>query len=283
MAGRLFVVATPIGNLGDFSPRAAEILRGVALILAEDTRTSQPLLRAFDIHAKLRAYHKFNESASAAPILAILEQGADVALISDAGTPCVSDPGWLLVAAAAEAGIEVVGVSGACAAVTALSVSGFNAASFVFRGFLPRARKDLEETLARTLTEYSPVTIFYESPRRVSASVAAMVRLIPDSRLCLCNDLSKLHERVYRGLPEDVLRELLANENAEKGEYTLVIARAAPTPAPREAREVSLEARLVDCMTQNACTLRDAVRHLSGEYPKNELYAASLRLKTLLT
>jgi len=222
----LYIVATPLGNFGDFSPRAVEILKNVDLILCEDTRTSFPLLKNFEIETKLRAYHKFNEQSSLDSIIGLLESGQEIALISDAGTPCVSDPGSKLVAAAIESGIQVSPVPGACAAIAALSASGFNAVSFVFRGFLPRKKGQLTKTLQATLTESSPITIFYESPMRIISTIEICTEVIPDSKVCLCNDLTKTHERIYRGIPVDVLQELRDNKNAEKGEYTLVLCRA---------------------------------------------------------
>jgi 16S rRNA (cytidine1402-2'-O)-methyltransferase len=183
-------------------------------------------LRHFGIETPLRAYHKFNEQSSLDSIVNALTSGQEIALITDAGTPCVSDPGSRLVEAAIAAGIEVSPVPGACAAIAALSVSGFNAASFVFRGFLPRKKGQLTRTLRATLSEPSPVTIFYESPMRIVTTMELCAEAVPDSRVCLCNDLTKPHERIYRGTPSEVLEQLNANKNAAKGEYTLVLCRA---------------------------------------------------------
>jgi 16S rRNA (cytidine1402-2'-O)-methyltransferase len=207
------------------------------LILCEDTRTSFPLLKKFEIDTRLKSYHKFNERESIQSVIDMLAADNDVALITDAGTPCVSDPGAKLVEAAANEGIEVTPVPGACAAIAALSISGFNAVSFVFRGFLPRKKGELKRVLVATLTEPSPISIFYESPMRIISTVTAMTEVIPVSKVCLCNDLTKSHERIYRGLPGEILDELEHNSKASKGEYTIVLARANIKPEEIEDDE----------------------------------------------
>ena len=222
----LFVVACPLGNMDDLSPRAVEALKSADLLLCEDTRSSFPLLKYHDIGTKLKSYHKYNEQSEITAALDILSGGGVLALITDAGTPCISDPGAKLVAAVAEAGYNVTSIPGPCAAIAALSVSGFNAASFVFRGFLPRKKGMLARVITGTKSEPSPVTIFYESPLRIHTTMAMMAELVPDSRVCLCNDLTKPYERIYRGVPQVVLTELESNRNATKGEYTLVLARS---------------------------------------------------------
>jgi 16S rRNA (cytidine1402-2'-O)-methyltransferase len=283
MSGKLYVVATPIGNASDITLRAIEVLSGVDLIAAEDTRTSAPLLAMHGIHTKLAAYHKFNEKQSVDYFIGRLLGGSDIALISDAGTPCISDPGYILINRAVQEGIRVIGVSGPCAAVTALSVSGFNTVSFSFYGFLPRSRKDLTDVFMRVKTEYSPVTVFYESPKRIINTMELISEILPSCDICLCNDLTKLFERIYRGKPDQVLNELRANENAEKGEYTLVMCR---TTAPETivAEDISTEAMLLDTMIRKNCTLKTAVEILAKDksLSKKEVYAASLRLKGFL-
>jgi 16S rRNA (cytidine1402-2'-O)-methyltransferase len=188
------------------------------------------LLREYGITVPLRSYHKFNEQASVSGIMAQLQRGEDIALISDAGTPCISDPGHLLVNACAEAGIQVTPIPGASAVTAALSVSGFNLVSFTFRGFLPRTEGKLRRVLSDTLSEPSPVTVFYEAPHRILETVRICSEVLPDSRLCLCNDLTKPHERIYRGTTIDVFAELSANPNFAKGEYALVLCRNSVKP-----------------------------------------------------
>lgn len=282
MSGKLYVVATPIGNASDITQRAIDILGRVQLIAAEDTRTSAPLLKMFNIHTRLKAYHKFNEAGTADYFTDRMLEGDDIALITDAGTPCISDPGYILVKRAIDAGIEVVGISGPCAAVTALSVSGFNCISFSFYGFLPRAKNDIARVLERTKTEYSPVTVFYQSPKRIISTFEIMADTIPSYDICLCNDLTKLYERIYRGKPGEILDELRENEKADKGEYTIILSRA-EAPERNASEDFSPEARIVDIMLKEGCSVKDAISLLSDsmKISKKELYSASLRLKEL--
>ena len=285
MAGRLFVVATPIGNLGDMTHRAVEALRGADMIAAEDTKASMTLLDRFDIKTRLVSNHKFNEKASADYFLAELQSGKDIALISDAGTPCVSDPGSVLVARALENNIEVVGIPGACAAVLALSVSGFDLREFVFSGFFPRENaetKKLEKKL-----ENGGVHVFYESPKRIEKTIEYFGERFPECELCLCNDLTKKFERIYRGPPALVLTQLQNNPDAQKGEYTIVV-DLAKIPEKSEGGAppaLSAEAIIAEAMVRRRCTAKEAVKSLALEgvcgFGKNELYAASLNLKKM--
>ena len=236
-----------------------------------------------NIGTKLKSYHKFNEAGTADYFINRLLEGGDIALITDAGTPCISDPGYILVRKAIDAGIDVVGVSGPCAAVTALSVSGFNCISFSFYGFLPRSKNDIIRVLERTATEYSPVTVFYESPKRIVSTFEIMAGVIPSYNVCLCNDLTKLHERIYRGRPGEILAELRENEKADRGEYTIVLSRTVGPVKEDSAGSLSPEARIVDVMIRENCSVKEAVSLLSQTLaiPKKELYSASLRLKEL--
>ena len=285
--GKLYVVATPIGNLGDMSPRAVETLRGAALVVAEDTRTTGVLMRHFDIGTPLLSYHKFNEEARAPELVARLLAGEDIALVSDAGTPGISDPGQVLVRQAAESGIEVVSVPGACAFAAAVSVSGFPAAPLCFGGFLPRREKEQAVCFLQAAQSAPLVGCWYESPLRIKASLACLAAAAPEALVCLCNDLTKKHERCYRGTPEEVLALLRENSAAEKGEYALAVYFENPPKAPQaeEAPPLTPEALLVQQLAQNGGTLKNAVRLLAqqgaGGYSKNEFYQASLRLKEL--
>ena len=277
-SGTLYVVATPIGNLADISRRAMEVLSAVDIIAAEDTRTSGNLLRQLGVthRAKWVSHHKFNERARIEALLEALRQGQSVALLSDAGTPCISDPGYLLVRAAADEGLAVVGVPGPCAAVTALSVSGFPAEGFVFVGFLPRRPAEILPLLAPGQT-----LVFYESPKRIAATTALLAQHFPEAALCLCNDLSKKFEQIYRGAPAAVLAALQANPHAEKGEYTCVAVLPPKKSDAMDEAPLSLEALLVDAMVQTGGSLKEAIQALSAQHGKNALYAASLRLKEL--
>ena len=278
--GTLFLVGTPIGNLGDMSPRAVEILRTADLIAAEDTRTTAMLLEHYGITgAKVLPNHKFNEKNAAYGFVQDLLAGKNVALVTDAGMPCISDPGYLLVEACVEAGVPVTAVPGACAAVCAAALSGFNTLSFAFYGFLPRSAGDIRKVLARVEKEYSPLTIFYESPNRIIDTVEVIAQTLPGCRLCVCNDLTKKFERIYRGTPAEVLCELKNNPNASKGEYVLVMERQKTEENSEDA--LSPEAVLVDCMVKRGVSSKEAVALLTAEkvFPKRVLYDAALRLR----
>ena len=284
MTGTLFIVGTPIGNLGDMSPRAVETLQNADLIAAEDTRTAAMLLEKFGITgAKILPNHKFNEGNAAYGFVQDLLQGKSIALVTDAGMPCVSDPGYLLVEAAVAEGVPVTAVPGPCAAVTAVAVSGFNALSFAFYGFLPRTAGDIRKVLRRVEKEYSPLSVFYESPNRITDTVELVGEVLPDFRVCVCNDLTKKFERIYRGTAEQVLEQLKSNPNASKGEYVLLLERS-KTEQKEDTAKLSPEALLVDRMVKDGVSAKEAVALLTAEkvLPKRELYDAALRLRELL-
>ncbi|MBR4053686.1 MAG: 16S rRNA (cytidine(1402)-2'-O)-methyltransferase [Clostridia bacterium] len=282
--GTLSLVGTPIGNLGDMSPRAVETLKNADLIAAEDTRTTAMLLEKYGITgAKVLPNHKFNEGNAAYGFVHDLLQGKNIALVTDAGMPCVSDPGYLLVEAAVKAGITVTAVPGPCAAVTAVAVSGFNALSFAFYGFLPRTAGEIRKVLRRVEKEYSPLSVFYESPNRITDTVALVEEVLPGCRVCVCNDLTKKFERIYRGTPGEVLEQLKSNPNAAKGEYVLLIERGKTEEGTGEEK-LSPEALLVDRMVKEGISSKEAVALLASEkvLPKRELYDAAVRLRELL-
>ena len=281
--GTLSLVGTPIGNLGDMSPRAVETLKNADLIAAEDTRTTAMLLEKYGITgAKVLPNHKFNEENAAAGFVRDLLAGKNIALVTDAGMPCVSDPGYLLVEAAVKAGVSVTAVPGPCAAVTAVAVSGFNALSFAFYGFLPRTAGDIRKVLRRVEKEYSPLSVFYESPNRIMDTVELVGEVLSGCRVCVCNDLTKKFERIYRGTPSEVLEQLKSNPNATKGEYVLLIERGKTEEGAEE--KLSPEAMLVDRMVKEGVSAKEAVALLAAEkaLPKRELYDAALRLRELL-
>ncbi|MBO4366133.1 MAG: 16S rRNA (cytidine(1402)-2'-O)-methyltransferase [Clostridia bacterium] len=284
--GMLILVATPIGNLGDMSPRGIDTLASADAIAAEDTRTAALLLQKFGITGKrMIPNHKFNEAASAGKLIAEMQSGAKVALVTDAGMPCISDPGYLLVREAAAAGIPVTAVPGCCAAVTAVAVSGFNALSFTFYGFLPRTPGEIRNVFLEMAKARSPLTVYYESPRRIVRTLEILRDTRPADAVCLCNDLTKQFERIYRGSAEEVFEELSANPNAEKGEYVLLVNRP-EAAGPEEEPAVGPEGWIADRMIRFGESARDAVAALAGEascpYGKKELYDASLRIKHLL-
>lgn len=279
----LYVVATPIGNLGDMSPRAIEVLKSVALIAAEDTRMTMKLTQRFGIETPLTSCHRHNEQGKAESIVRrMLEEGIDVAVVTDAGTPAVSDPGTILVRQAAEAGIEVVAVPGPSAMAAAMSVSGIDVTEFTFLGFLPREKKDLQAAL-RSAGQRTQAGIVHESPYRVLDFMRVLADTLPQAYVSVSCDLSKLHELTLRGPVADVLARMQANEKTEKGEYCIVIDfRAVPREEPKAESTLCLEARLLDLLLQGA-DMRDASRRLVEEgEKKNAVYAAALRLKGML-
>ena len=287
MSGKLYVVATPIGNAGDISERAVKALAEADLIAAEDTRTVKKLLGILRLRNKSVSNHRFNEYGRTEFLVSELLSGKDVALVSDAGTPCVSDPGGALVRAAAQNGIETVAVCGPSAVTAALSVSGFVFGSFAFYGYMPRGDAGIKKALEaarRAAVSPDSVSVFFESPRRVKKTLSAITEAAGDSELCLCNDMTKLFERVYRGTPCNVLTELNENDSAEKGEYTLVIKFGERGREEGEVCVISPEAVVADCMAKNGLTAKEAVAALSAKgarYTKKELYSASLNLKKL--
>ena len=219
----LFVVATPIGNLDDLSPRAREVLASVDLIAAEDTRVTRRLLSRFSIHTRQTAFHEHNEKDKCAELIERLQNGQSIALVSDAGTPLVSDPGFLLVRAAHEAGIPVVAVPGPSAAVAALSVSGIPTDRFCFAGFPPARRaarrKSLQEIAGRTDT-----VVFYESVHRVQDTLTDLVEICgPDRRATICRELTKRHEQCVSGTLDSLSRGLSDGGIPCKGEFVIVM------------------------------------------------------------
>lgn len=281
----LYVVATPIGNLDDMSPRAIQTLKSVGLIAAEDTRVTMKLCQVFDIHTPLTSCHQHNEDSKGEWLAEkMLAENIDIAITTDAGTPCVSDPGYGLVKAAVTRGIEVLPVPGCCAAVSALSVSGFDTREWAFWGFLPREKKDLREKLL-AIARQCPVGVVHESPYRVIELVEAIAAALPGVQVSASCDLTKLHEKTIRGTADEVLAALKANPKAEKGEYCLVLDfHGVQLPEEEKpAADVSLEARMTDLLLEGL-SLRDAQSELvlQGE-KKNAVKAAALRLKKLLT
>ena len=279
----LYVVATPIGNLGDMSPRAVEVLKSVALIAAEDTRMTMKLTQRFGIETPLTSCHRHNEQGKAEGIVRrMLEEGIDVAVVTDAGTPAISDPGTILVRQVAEAGIEVVAVPGPSAMAAAMSVSGIDVTEFTFLGFLPREKKDLQAAL-RSAAQRTQAGIVHESPYRVLDFMRVLADTLPQAYVSVSCDLSKLHELTLRGPVAEVLARMEANDKTEKGEYCIVIDfRAVPREEPKAESTLCLEARLLDLLLQGA-DMRDASRRLVEEGEKNNaVYAAALRLKGML-
>jgi 16S rRNA (cytidine1402-2'-O)-methyltransferase len=219
--GVLYVVATPIGNLDDITLRALEVLRGADIVAAEDTRHTRKLLTRFDIHAQLTSYHDHNKHEKAPVLIERMRQGQSVALVSDAGTPLVADPGYFLVGEAHRAGLRVVPVPGPCAAITALSVAGLPTDAFTFLGYLPPRSAARRKRLA-DLAESPHTLVLYESPHRLLKCLNDALEALGDREAAVCRELTKLHEEIARG----PLSELVARftRRAPKGEAVLLIA-----------------------------------------------------------
>ena len=276
--GVLYVVATPIGRLVDLSFRAVKVLEGVDLIAAEDTRRAYILLNVLGIKKKVISNQKFNEHGKSRLFSEELQNGKSIAVISDAGTPCISDPGNELIRAAVEKGVPVVPVPGPCAAVSALSVSGFDLSSFLFRGFFPKENTEKKKEAQLFASGAAKTFVYYESPKRILKTLEFFVQTLPGAQLCLANDLTKMHERFYRGTPEEVLREVSENPNGEKGEFTLIAEMPETKTREKEAKK-SPAAALCDCMIETGVSTREAIEILSEKYRKNELKEAALKLK----
>lgn len=216
----LYLVATPIGNLGDITFRAIETLKSVDLILCEDTRYSSRLLKHFNIQKPCKSFHKFNETYREAEILDLLKSGKTIALISDAGTPGISDPGENIVKRCVEEKILVTSIPGACAAISALCSSGLDTEKFQFCGFLPKKEGELRKALLEIL-EYKGTSICYESPNRIKDSISMIAALQPTRYVAIAKELTKIHEKIIRGQAIEVLKNL--TENDCRGEIVLLI------------------------------------------------------------
>lgn len=297
VSGSLYVVATPIGNLGDLSERARRVLAGVDYIAAEDTRVSRPLLTRLGARAQVFAAHQHNEAGSAARIVALLAQGHSVALISDAGTPAVSDPGARIVSAALEAGFRVEPVPGPSAVTALLSASGIVEGAFRFEGFLPSRARQRDQRL-ETLSHSDCPVVLFESPHRIEATLAAIVeRCGGDRWIALGRELSKKFEEIHRCTAAEAGLWLEANPMRSRGEYALVIAcegwhpasstQASKTAEPDAASaatmsdtRVSVEIdRLLAALLPELGTSRSSriVENLSGR-PHRDIYARALAL-----
>ncbi len=271
----LYVVPTPLGNLQDMSLRAVEVLKAVPWVAAEDTRHSQPLLRHFGSGARLLPAHQHNEEQAAQGVIDKLAAGEAVALVSDAGTPAVSDPGARIVARVREAGFRVVPLPGACAAVTALSASGLMAPHFLFYGFLPakagQRQKELEALAALPYT-----LVFYEAPHRVLESVEALAAAFgPERTIVFARELTKLFETIHACPLGEALEWLQADANRQRGEFVLLV-EGAPEGADDGAGERVLKLLLAEGLPVKQCAKLAA--EITGA-SKNELYQKALALK----
>ncbi|HOK49010.1 MAG TPA: 16S rRNA (cytidine(1402)-2'-O)-methyltransferase [Sedimentibacter sp.] len=281
----LYVVPTPIGNLGDMTGRALEVLESCDLILAEDTRHTQKLLNHFNIRTKMISYHKFNEKQRSEEIVQrLLNEEIKAALVTDAGTPCISDPGYELVREVREKGIEVIGLAGPSALTTALSISGIETYEFAFYGFLPRKKSELDAALKRVLKNPVKTFVFYESPKRIINLIEKIKEHMPNATLCVCKELTKVHEKTFYGSVNDVLKQLRDHEEVEKGEYVIVGCNNDYKEADVSSYRVGIHGILFDKLIKNDYSLREAVNEVADEglASKNEAYKASLEIKKFI-
>ena len=274
MPGELYLVGTPIGNLGDISPRALETLRAADFIAAEDTRVTAKLLNHFEIKKPLVSYYEHNRASSGARILERLLAGESCALVTDAGMPAISDPGEDIVRQCAEAGVTVLAAPGPSAVVTALAISGLPTGRFTFEGFLSVTKKSRFEHLESLRCEKRTM-VFYEAPHKLLRTLADMLEVFGDRRIALCREMTKLHEECVRTTLSEALRRY--ELEPPRGEFVLVVEgepeRPAAQPEPEEALAV------VERYREAGHSLREACRLAAEEtgWTKNELYSLAVR------
>lgn len=278
MAGTLYLCATPIGNLGDMTPRVVETLRNVDIIAAEDTRNSLKLLTHFEIHTPMTSYHEYNKVEKAHALIAKMAQGQDVALITDAGTPAISDPGEVLVKLCHEAGIHVTSLPGAAACITALTLSGLSTRRFSFEGFLPPDKKERAEVLKECRDE-SRTMIFYEAPHHLKKTLQELYTALGDRHVTLCRELTKKFETVMPTTLQGALDFYEANE--PRGEYVLVIEGRSREEKRQEARENWLEMPVeehVALYERQGMDRKDAMKQAAKDrgVSKRDIYQALL-------
>lgn len=269
--GTLFLVATPIGNLNEVSPRTIETLKNAEVVACEDTRNTRKLLSHFDIHTKMVTYHNFNEREEYSKLLEILKEGKDVALVSDAGYPLISDPGYILVNEVIKEGINIVTISGPSAGINALVASGLETAHYMFYGFLnsksSQAKKELE-----TLKSFPYTIIFYEAPHRINKTLELILEVLGDRKACVARELTKLHEEYTRGN----LSQLKDIEY--KGEIVVLVEGC--KEEKKQIDEVDL-IQEVDNLVKNGLKTKAAVKEIADKYQvsKNDLYNKYLKTK----
>ena len=271
----LYVVPTPLGNLTDMTQRAIDVLRRVPWVAAEDTRHSAPLLKHYGAGARLLPAHEHNEEGAAQQVIGKLAAGESVALVSDAGTPAVSDPGARLVARVRAAGFRVIPLPGACAAVTALSASGLAESHFLFYGFLPAKTKQREDEL-RALVDLPYALLFYEAPHRILETVESIARVLGNDRtLVFARELTKLFETIHSCPSGEALAWLQADANRQRGEFVLLVSGAVDAGGSGEGE------RVLKLLLEDGISVKQAARlaHAITGAPKNAMYELALSLK----
>lgn len=272
--GTLFIVSTPIGNLEDITLRAIRVLKEADLVAAEDTRHTKHLLDRYEIGTQLTSYHDHNKEEKAPVLVARMLEGSSVALVSDAGTPGISDPGYFLINLAIDRGIPVIPVPGATAAVAALSVSGMPTDRFVFEGFLP-AKQLARQKRLQELRQEERTIIFYEAPHKIIRTVEDMLAVLGDRTAVVTRELTKIHEETIRGPLTSVLERL--HHGSIKGEFTIILHGASKEPHPKD---VDAAEYLRNLMLHRGLTKKEAVAAAAEELglPKKDVYKESLKL-----
>ena len=274
MSGKLYLVGPPIGNLGDFSPRAVAVLEEADFIAAEDTRVSMKLMNHCEIRKPMVSYHRHNCDKAGPQILSRLLSGETCALVTDAGMPAISDPGEDLVRLCAENGITVETIPGPCALICALALSALPTTRFTFEGFLPTNKKNRKAHLQSLLTEERTM-VFYEAPHKLRDTLDDLLKTFGDRPVTLCRELTKLHEETRRTTLSDAA--VYYEENEPKGEFVLVLSGAQPTEESSVTLEDAVE--MVLRRRESGERMKDAVRQVSADtgINKNELYDAALK------
>ena len=274
-AGRLYIVATPLGNLEDITYRAVRVLGEVTIIAAEDTRRTRKLVAHFGFTADLVSYREQNHRQAAPRLIDALQSGRDVALVSDAGTPVVSDPGSMLVAKAAEEGIDIIPIPGPTAVGAALSVSGFASDCFVFGGFIPAKKKARVDFFRRSAMD-GRTHVFYEAPHRLAESLADAAGAMGNRRAVVCRELTKMNEEIIRGDLSDIAQTIGNRSNPVKGEITIVVEGASEGGQKRLSRE-----ELIDLIQKDGRPVKEIASDLSGasDMSRSDLYRLILEVR----
>ncbi|ABK60890.1 MULTISPECIES: 16S rRNA (cytidine(1402)-2'-O)-methyltransferase [Clostridium] len=280
MNGKLYVVPTPIGNLKDITLRALEVLENADVIAAEDTRQTLKLLNHFNMKKQMISYHKFNENIKSDDIINMLKNCKQVALVSDAGTPGISDPGSVIIKRCIEENIEFEVLTGATAVTTALVYSGLDTTKFLFRGFLPRENKD-RKPIIEDLKNRQETLIFYESPHRLIKTLEFLRENLGNRRIAICRELTKLHEEILRLTLEEAIDYY--SENETRGEYVLVVEGKSIEEVIKEEQEAWEELSIEDHIKKyidQGLTKKESIKKVAKDrgVPKSEIYKHSLNL-----
>jgi len=274
MKGKLYIVSTPIGNLEDITNRAVRTLKEVDIIACEDTRVTKKLLNYLSVTKPLQSYHEHNETEKSIEVVNELLKGKNIALVSDAGTPGISDPGYRLIKLACENGIEVLTIPGPCAAISALSISGLPTSSFTFIGFAPRTEKKRKDFLEE-IKNYPQTNIFYESPYRALKTLKSIQQVFGDRNCSVSRELTKIYEETIRGKLSEVI-SILEKKEKIKGEFTIVVEGHNTNFSNTQ---IDIEPELIKLKKQGK-SLKEAVKEICGIYKaqKNEVYKTALKI-----